>query len=153
LPERRWIVLHDRAVPVPGSRANLDHVVVGPTGVWVVDSKAFRAPLRGGWRSVTAGGVAVDTGPAAWEAEVLDEALGGVGVRALVAVHGTGLARRGRRVGGVRVVPASGLVRRLRRRRGSARLGRRDVVALAVRCDALCPPAGRGSRPLLVHPR
>jgi hypothetical protein len=31
-------VLHDRRVP--GSRANLDHLVVAPTGVWVVDAKA-----------------------------------------------------------------------------------------------------------------
>lgn len=30
------IVLHD--LRVPGSRANIDHVVVAPSGVWVVDS-------------------------------------------------------------------------------------------------------------------
>jgi hypothetical protein len=31
------IVLHD--LSVPGSRATIDHVVVAPSGVWVVDSK------------------------------------------------------------------------------------------------------------------
>jgi hypothetical protein len=31
------IVLHD--LRVPGSRANIDHVVVAPSGVWVVDSE------------------------------------------------------------------------------------------------------------------
>jgi hypothetical protein len=32
------VVLHDRRVP--RSRANIDHVIVAPSGVWVVDSKA-----------------------------------------------------------------------------------------------------------------
>ena len=33
-------VLHDRRIP--GSRANIDHVVVGPTGVWVIDAKRYK---------------------------------------------------------------------------------------------------------------
>ncbi|MGD8201344.1 nuclease-related domain-containing protein [Ornithinimicrobium sp. W1679] len=33
-------VLHDRGIP--GSRANLDHLVVCPTGVFVVDAKRYR---------------------------------------------------------------------------------------------------------------
>lgn len=33
-------VLHDRAIP--GSRANLDHLVVCPTGVFVVDAKRYK---------------------------------------------------------------------------------------------------------------
>jgi hypothetical protein len=32
-----WVVLHDLAVP--GSRANVDHLVIGPGGVFVIDSK------------------------------------------------------------------------------------------------------------------
>jgi len=32
-----YVVLHDRRIP--GSRANIDHVVVGPSGVWVIESK------------------------------------------------------------------------------------------------------------------
>jgi hypothetical protein len=38
------MVLHDLAVP--GSRANLDHLVIGPGGVFVVDSKQYRGRLR-----------------------------------------------------------------------------------------------------------
>ena len=38
LPESA-IVLHDRRVP--GSRANIDHIVVAPSGVWVIDAKAY----------------------------------------------------------------------------------------------------------------
>ena len=33
------IVLHDRRIP--GSRANVDHIVVAPSGVWVIDAKAY----------------------------------------------------------------------------------------------------------------
>ncbi|WP_134772996.1 nuclease-related domain-containing protein [Ornithinimicrobium flavum] len=33
-------VLHDRGIP--GSRANLDHLVVCPTGVYVVDAKRYQ---------------------------------------------------------------------------------------------------------------
>ena len=48
LPGRQWVVLHDLALP--GSRANVDHLVIGPTGVWVVDTKAYRARLDVRWR-------------------------------------------------------------------------------------------------------
>ncbi len=37
-------VLHDRSVP--GTRANIDHVVVVPSGVWVVDSKHYRGRIE-----------------------------------------------------------------------------------------------------------
>lgn len=37
-------VLHD--LIVPGSTANIDHLVIGPTGVWLLDTKAYSAPLR-----------------------------------------------------------------------------------------------------------
>jgi hypothetical protein len=37
-------VLHDLAVP--GSRANLDHLAIGPGGVFVIDSKQYRGRLR-----------------------------------------------------------------------------------------------------------
>ena len=33
------IALHDRCVP--GSRANIDHIVIGPSGVFVVDTKRY----------------------------------------------------------------------------------------------------------------
>jgi hypothetical protein len=37
-------VLHDRRIP--GTRANIDHIVVGPGGVFVVESKRMRGKLR-----------------------------------------------------------------------------------------------------------
>jgi hypothetical protein len=44
LERQGWVVLHDLAVP--GSPANLDHLVIGPGGVFVVDSKHYRGRLR-----------------------------------------------------------------------------------------------------------
>ena len=47
-----FVVLHD--LHVPGSRANVDHLVIGPNGVFVVDSKAYTGKLTAGdgtlWR-------------------------------------------------------------------------------------------------------
>ncbi|MGC8633726.1 MAG: nuclease-related domain-containing protein [Candidatus Limnocylindrales bacterium] len=44
-------VLHDRRVP--GTRGNLDHLVIGPAGVFVIDAKHYRGQVhsrdRGGW--------------------------------------------------------------------------------------------------------
>jgi hypothetical protein len=44
LERQGWVVLHDLAVP--GSQANLDHLVIGPGGVFVVDSKLYRGRLQ-----------------------------------------------------------------------------------------------------------
>ena len=45
------VVLHDRRIP--GSRANLDHVAIVPSGVWVIDAKHSHGRLEGrnvgGW--------------------------------------------------------------------------------------------------------
>jgi Nuclease-related domain len=38
------VVLHDLAVP--GSRANIDHLVIKPGGVFVIDSKQYRERLQ-----------------------------------------------------------------------------------------------------------
>jgi hypothetical protein len=44
LERHGWAVLHDLAVP--GSRANIDHLVIGPGGVLVIDSKHYRGRLQ-----------------------------------------------------------------------------------------------------------
>src|ERR671910_284345 len=44
LERQGWAVLHDLAVPQ--SRANLDHLVIGPGGVFVIDSKQYRGRLQ-----------------------------------------------------------------------------------------------------------
>ena len=37
------VALHDRAIP--RSRANIDHIVVAPSGVWVIDSKRYKGKV------------------------------------------------------------------------------------------------------------
>jgi len=44
LERQGWVVLHDLAVP--GSGANIDHLVIGPGGVFVIDSKQYRGRLQ-----------------------------------------------------------------------------------------------------------
>jgi hypothetical protein len=44
LERQGWVVLHDLAIP--GSRANLDHLVIGPGGVFLIDSKHYRGRLQ-----------------------------------------------------------------------------------------------------------
>ena len=105
--------------------------------MWVVDTKAVRAPLRVRRGAVWAGDHPIDTGPAAWEAEVVSDRLG-IDAVPIVAVHGDGLRRRGKVSGGVRVVPADRLVRRLRR--GRRVLSRADVADLGRRAAEVLPP-------------
>jgi hypothetical protein len=38
------LALHDRRIP--GSRANIDHVVVAPSGVWVIDAKLYQGKVE-----------------------------------------------------------------------------------------------------------
>ncbi|MFM9625087.1 nuclease-related domain-containing protein [Streptomyces turgidiscabies] len=110
LQRRGYAVLHDRAIP--NSRANLDHLVIGPAGVLYVDTKAWRSKkstvrveggtLRYGAYDQTR---ALDT--VVWEAEQAARALG-CEVRPVIAVQGARIpAPRGRvEVRGVTVVSA-----------------------------------------------
>lgn len=116
LERQGWRVLHDRAIP--GSRANLDHLLVGAAGVVYVDSKHWasdksRLQLRGGtlWYGRYPQTRALQT--VAWEAGVAAVALG-VSVRAVVAVHGAAVPGGLLQLGGVTVLPARMLRRYLR---------------------------------------
>jgi hypothetical protein len=44
LERHGWVAVHD--LGVPGSRANIDHLVIGPGGVFVIDSKQYRGRLQ-----------------------------------------------------------------------------------------------------------
>ncbi|MFI6920824.1 nuclease-related domain-containing protein [Nonomuraea spiralis] len=96
-----YTVLHDRRLP--RSRANLDHLVIGPCGVVVVDSKRWRRKTRISRRR---GQVWIGRRPAqapvksaAYEAhrvaELLRAAGWNVNVTAVLAVHGARLPRWG----------------------------------------------------------
>jgi hypothetical protein len=38
------VVPHDRAIP--GSRANIDHIAIAPSGVWVIDTKRYAGKIK-----------------------------------------------------------------------------------------------------------
>jgi hypothetical protein len=101
LSRRRWAVFHD--LGIPGSRANVDHLVIGPTGVWVIDTKSRGSRAR-----------PIDTAAVSWEAEKVSGLLD-VEAIPLVVVHGGHLRRRGSVVEGVRVLPVRRMLKHLRR--------------------------------------
>jgi len=47
----RAVMLHDRRIP--GSRANIDHLIVAASGIWIVDAKSYKGKVEqrdvGGW--------------------------------------------------------------------------------------------------------
>lgn len=90
-----FLVLHDLAIP--GSKANIDHLVIGPTGVFVVDSKNYQGKItenRAGelWSGKYPMARAIET--LNWESTKVAEALGGIEVGAILCVHGAELPRR-----------------------------------------------------------
>jgi hypothetical protein len=50
----RAVLLHDRKIP--RSTANIDHLVIAQTGVWIIDAKKYSGRLqrrdKGGWRKI-----------------------------------------------------------------------------------------------------
>jgi Nuclease-related domain len=76
LERHGYQVFHDLAVP--GSAANVDHVVVGPTGVFVIDSKRYRGHLRYIGGQLWHGGRTLDRTLQTlwWEATEVAETLG-----------------------------------------------------------------------------
>jgi hypothetical protein len=134
LSDCRWFVRHDLAIP--GSHANIDHLVIGPSGVWVIDTKTTRAEVRARWRTVHFGTRRLDAGSVRWEAEVVGDRLG-VLARPLIVVHG-GLQTRRARCGAVRVVPPSRVVHHLRWKR--PRLDRNQIAELADQAERVFRP-------------
>jgi hypothetical protein len=109
LERRGWAVLHDLAIP--GSQANIDHLVIGPGGVLVIDSKQYRGRLRLDSYGMLWHGrhLLVSTlRKVRWEADQADELLGvaDVQVPAIVAVHGASIPWGQVHADGATVVPA-----------------------------------------------
>ncbi|MFI9332946.1 nuclease-related domain-containing protein [Kitasatospora sp. NPDC052868] len=103
-----WSALHDRAVP--GSKANVDHLLIGPAGAVMVDSKFWtssksRLRLDGGRLFYGRYDQTRTLQTAAWEAQQAARVLG-VPVRAIVAVHGATVPGGVLMLEGVTVVPA-----------------------------------------------
>jgi hypothetical protein len=132
LERHGWAVLHDLAIP--GSRANLDHLAIGPGGVFVIDSKQYRGRLQLNpsgrlWHghyplAPTLQAVSFEADQAA---VVLPDP--GMAVVPIVAVHGARIPWGKVVVDGVPVVPAQRLPSMLRAL--PAVLGPERVAALA----------------------
>jgi hypothetical protein len=98
LEQDGWLVLHD--VTLPGWSASLDHLVIGPTGAWAIDS--WRNPWprrpRGGSLRPPQG---VHGGPRPdlrWKVDAVADSLAGTGipVQPLLCLHAA-IRRPGRR--------------------------------------------------------
>jgi Nuclease-related domain len=101
-----YVVFHDLAVP--GSPANVDHLVVGPSGVFVIDSKQWAGSVHEGadglvWHNHYRLDRTLET--VRWEAETVGRLLG-TRIAALLCVHGAHVHGGGVEAQGVAIVPA-----------------------------------------------
>jgi hypothetical protein len=101
-----YVVFHDLAVP--GSPANVDHLVIGPSGVFVIDSKQWTGTVHQGadglvWHNHYPLDRTLET--VRWEADTIGRLLG-THIHALLCVHGAHVHGGGLHAQGVAIVPA-----------------------------------------------
>jgi hypothetical protein len=104
-----YVVFHDLAVP--GSLTNVDHLVIGPTGVFVIDSKQWTGSIHQSadglaWHHHSRLDRTLET--VRWQAEAVGRLLG-TRIHPLLCVHGANVQGGGLHAQGVAVVPASQL--------------------------------------------
>jgi hypothetical protein len=112
LERHGWAVLHDLAIP--GSPANIDHLVIGPGGVAVIDTKHYRGRLWLDTYGLLWHGrhlLVPNLRKVRWEADQADEVLGvaEVQIAAIVAVHGASVPWGRPQADGVTIAPARGV--------------------------------------------
>jgi Nuclease-related domain len=100
-----YVVFHDLAVP--DSPANVDHLVIGPTGLFVIDSKQWIGSVHQGadglvWHNHHPLDRTLET--VRWEAQVIGRLLG-TRTAALLCVHGAHVHGGGLHAQGVAIVP------------------------------------------------
>src|SRR5215211_5244002 len=133
-----FVVFHDLAVP-GNTSANVDHLVIGPSGVFVIDSKQWTGQVRQGadglvWHNHYRLDRTLET--VRWEAETVSRLLG-TRATALVCVHGAQV-HGGGEAQGVAIMPAG----RLRDALGQDRvLSDADVQLLAAAARRRLRPA------------
>jgi Nuclease-related domain len=101
-----YVVFHDLAVP--NSPANVDHLAIGPTGVFVIDSKQWTGSVHQGadglvWHNHYRLDRTLET--VGWEAQQVSRMLGSRAA-ALLCVHGAHVQGGGLHAQGVAIVPA-----------------------------------------------
>jgi hypothetical protein len=140
LHRRGYVMFHD--IGIPGTPANADHLLIGPPGVILVDSKRYTGqvtqsadgrvwhnhhPMDHTLRSLRL------------ETQAISQALG-VRVRPVVCVHHAQVAHGGLTAGDVQILPARRLRDMLRNSR--QQLGEADVAALVAHALSVLRPAG-----------
>lgn len=98
---RGWVILHDRSIP--GMRANIDHILIGPGGLFIVDSKMWRKTSlslssRG---SLLKEGLEIDFSTSRMEADRVSQALA-CKAKTVICIHGCALPSRGYQVRTIR---------------------------------------------------
>jgi hypothetical protein len=106
LTDDGYVVFHDLAVP--GSPANVDHLVIGPSGVFVIDSKQWSGSVHQGsdglaWHNHYRLDRTLET--VRWETATVSRVLG-TRATALLCVHGAHVQGGGLDAEGVAIVPA-----------------------------------------------
>ena len=101
-----YVVFHDLAVP--GSLANVDHLVIGPTGVFVIDSRQWTGSVHQRGRAGMAPPLPLERTleTVRWDAGAVGRLLG-THTTLLVCVHGAHVHGGGVHTQGVAIVPAS----------------------------------------------
>jgi hypothetical protein len=135
-----YVVFHD--VGIPGTPANADHLLIGPPGVILIDSKRYTGQITQGldgraWHNHypmdrTLRSLRLET-------RAISAALG-VRARAVMCVHRAHVADGGLVAGDVEILPASRLPSMVRNRRHQ--LGEADVAALVAHAMTVLRPAG-----------
>jgi hypothetical protein len=139
LPREGFVVFHDLAVP--DSDANVDHLAIGSTGVFVIDSKQWTGSVHQSadglaWHNHTPLGRTLAT--VRWEADTISRLLG-TRVTPLLCVHGAHVQGGGLHTHGVAIVPAA-LLRSALGQDGV--LSDADVAVLAATATTRLRPAG-----------
>jgi hypothetical protein len=119
LAREGFVIFHDRKIPM--SVANIDHIVIGPTGVYVVETKNISGAFRirgdevqiGGRRVALVEEVRLEV-EATWNALASVLAPRGLRVTPIVCAHRAELPLFRRHVGGIRILSGRGLPRYIR---------------------------------------
>src|SRR6266511_3121533 len=132
-------VFHD--VAIPGTPANADHVLIGPAGVVLVDSKRYTGRVwQGPDGRVWHNQYPMDRPLSSLRMEAAAIAgLLGVPVRPLMCVHGANVDFAGLTAGDVEILPAGRLVNVLTA--AGQRLSGADVRALVAQTHTMLRPA------------
>jgi hypothetical protein len=142
LERHGYVVLHD--LQVPGSRANVDHLAIGPAGVFVIDSKRYVGRLSLGPDGMLWYGrypLAQQLATAVWASLRVADALQlppEVPVVPLLVVHRAPIPWGGLTVAGVQVIPPTALADTLGR---EAILPAAQVELIAGQATARLHPA------------